>query len=132
MSKETFFRREVLIHKGQSAYGQIILAQPVSLKLLTAISVVVALGVVAYFSWGSYTRKVQVSGVLMPTQGMTKVASPQGGVIAVIKVTEGQAVRQGDVLFEVSAQRIAEDALAGSVEKQTAAQLLVKQNSFKT
>jgi membrane fusion protein len=130
MSNETLFRQEVMAHKGQSSYGQIILAQPASLKLLTVASVLVALGVMAYFTWGSYTRKVQVSGVLMPTQGLTKVASPQGGVITAMKVTEGQAVRQGDVLFEISAQRTTDDGSTGSVEKQTAAQLQIKQNSL--
>jgi membrane fusion protein len=130
MSNETLFRQEVMAHKGQSSYGQIILAQPASLKLLTGLSVLIALGVMAYFTWGSYTRKVQVSGVLMPTQGLTKVASAQGGVITAMKVTEGQAVRQGDVLFEISAQRTTDDATGGSVEKQTAAQLQIKQNSL--
>jgi membrane fusion protein len=129
---EDIFRHEVMTDKGQSALGRITLAQPASFKLLTVASVVIALGVMAYFTWGSYTRKVQVSGVLMPTQGLTKIASPQGGVISAMKVTEGQAVRQSDVLFEISAQRTTEDALAGSVEKQTGAQLLVKQNSLKT
>ncbi len=130
MSNETLFRQEVMAHKGQSSYGQIILAQPVSLKLLTIVSVLLALSVMAYFTWGSYTRKVQVSGVLMPAQGLTKVASSQGGVITAMKVIEGQAVRQGDVLFEISSQRNTDDAAGSSVEKQTAAQLLVKQNSL--
>lgn len=130
MRNAPLFRQEVMVHKGQPSYGQIILAQPASLKLLTVASVLVALGVMAYFTWGSYTRKVQVSGVLMPTQGLTKVASAQGGVITAMKVTEGQAVRQGDVLFEISAQRTTDDATGGSVEKQTAAQLQIKQNSL--
>ncbi len=131
MSQVSFFRQEVLAYKGQSAYGQITLAQPANLRVLTGISVLLAMGVMAYFTWGSYTRKVQVAGVLMPTQGLTKIASPQGGVITSMKVTEGQAVRQGEVLFEISAQRNTDDAGMGSVEKLTAAQLLVKQNSLK-
>jgi membrane fusion protein len=130
MSKESFFRSEVMAYKGQTTYGQITLAQPASLKLLTGVSVLLAMGVVAYFAWGSYTRKVQVSGVLMPTQGLTKVASPQGGMVTNMKVTEGQTVRQGDILFEISAQRNTDNTATGSVEKQTAAQLLVKQNSL--
>jgi membrane fusion protein len=129
---EDLFRNEVMTHKGQSALGQITLAQPASLKLLTILSLLMATGVMAYFTRGGYTRKVQVNGVLMPTQGLTKIASPQGGVITVMKVTEGQSVRQGDMLFEIGAQRTTEDTVAGSVEKQTAAQLLVKQTSLQT
>lgn len=130
MSSNPLFRSEVMAYKGQAAYGQITLAQPASLKLLTAVSVLLALSVAAYFSWGSYTRKVQVSGLLMPVQGLTKVASPQGGLVSALKVTEGQTVRRGDVLFEISGQRNTDNTAAGSVEKQTAAQLLVKQGSL--
>jgi membrane fusion protein len=129
---DSLFRQEVMAHKGQSTYGQITLAQPISLRVLTSLSVLLALGVVAYFAWGSYTRKVQVAGVLMPTQGLTKIASPQGGVITAMKVTEGQVVKQGELLFEVSAQRNTDYTGLGSVEKLTASQLLVKQNSLKT
>lgn len=131
MANDPLFRNEVMAYKGQAAYGQITLAQPANLRLLTAVSVLLALGVVAYFTWGSYTRKVQVSGVLMPIQGLTKVASPQGGVVTVVKIAEGQTVKRGDVLFEISGQRNTDNTAAGSVEKQTEAQLLVKQTSLK-
>jgi membrane fusion protein len=130
MANKSLFRNEVMAYKGQASYGQITLAQPASLKLLTGVSVLLAMAVMAYFAWGSYTRKVQVSGVLMPTQGLTKVASPQNGMVTSMKVTEGQAVRRGDVLFEISAQRTTDNAAAGSVENQNAAQLLIKQNSL--
>ena len=73
--------------------------------IVTGMSMLLALCVMAYLSWGSYTRKVQVQGVLMPIQGLTKLASPQGGLITAMKITEGQLVRRGDVLFEVSSQR---------------------------
>ena len=130
MSNNSLFRSEVIAHKGQATYGQITLAQPANLKLLTGVSVLLAVGMMAYLAWGSYTRKVQVSGVLIPTLGLSKIASPQSGVVTAMKVTEGQAVRQGDVLFEISAQRNTDNLATGSVEKLTAAQLLVKQNSL--
>ena len=119
-----------MAYRGQSAYGQITLAQPISLKLLTVVSVLLASAVVAYFCLGSYSRKVQVSGVLMPIQGLTKVASPLTGLVTVMRVVEGQTVKRGDLLFEVSAQRTTNNTAAGSVEKQTAAQLLIKQGSL--
>ncbi len=132
MSIDPLFRNEVMAHKGQAAYGQITLAQPASLKLLTAVSVILAGAVMAYFAWGSYTRKVQVSGVLMPIEGLTKVASPQSGVVTAMNIAEGNAVKRGDVLFEISAQRNTDNLAAGSVEKQTEAQLLIKQNSLRS
>ncbi len=113
---------------GQRAYGSITLAQPLSLKWLTIASVMMASAVAAYFAWGSYTRKVQVMGVLVPSQGVLKLASPQGGVLTFLKVSEGQQVKAGDVLFEISAQRNL--VSAASVELQTAAQIERKKSSL--
>lgn len=130
MSEEQFFRSEVTQAQGHRAYGVITLAQPVSLRWLTLASGCLAAAVAAYFACGSYTRKVQVMGVLVPTEGVLKLASPQGGVLTQIKVAEGQAVKAGSVLFEISAQRHL--ASAASVERQTAEQLSAKQNSLQT
>jgi membrane fusion protein len=127
----SLFRQEVLAYKGQAAFGQITLAQPISLRLLTLVAVLMAGAVAAYFAWGSYTRKVQVAGILVPTQGLIKIASPQSGVVTAMKVAEGQLVRQGDVLFEISAQRNTDPTGISSVETLNAAQLLLKQNSLK-
>ncbi len=125
---DTLFRPEVLAAKGQQLYGSITLAQPLSLRWLTLLSVVMAGFVAAYFAWGGYTRKVQMVGVLVPNQGVLKLASPQGGVLTQLKVSEGQQVKKGDVLFEISAQR--SSAAQGSVETQAAEQLQRKQSSL--
>jgi membrane fusion protein len=132
MSGGSLFRREVMTGRGQSVYGQITLAQPASLKVLTIISILIAACLAVYLAKGTYTRKVQVSGLLTPTEGLIKITSPQGGLITAMYVVEGQTVHRGDVLFEVSSQRITEDKNTGSVEKLTAAQLLVKQISLGT
>lgn len=128
MAQDNLFRSEVMEAAGQRAYGSITLAQPLSLKWLTIASVMMASAVAAYFAWGSYTRKVQVMGVLVPSQGVLKLASPQGGVLTFLKVSEGQQVKAGDVLFEISAQRNL--VSAASVELQTAAQIERKKSSL--
>ncbi len=128
MSEHSFFRAEVLHSQGQRVYGTVVLAQPLGLKWLTLVSVLFAGLVAAYFAWGSYTRKVQVTGVLVPSEGVLKLASPQGGALTSIKVIEGQVVKAGDILFEISAQRSI-SALT-SVERQTAGQLNLKQDSL--
>ncbi len=124
------FRPEVMASQGQRPYGAITLSQPVSHKWLIILCVLIALAVAAYFALGSYTRKVQVAGVLVPSQGVLKLASPQGGGLTSMMVNEGQYVKKGDVLFEVSAQRSA--AATGSVELQTAAQLTRKKKSLES
>jgi membrane fusion protein len=128
MPQDNLFRSEVMAAAGQRAYGSITLAQPLSLRWLTLVSVLMAGAVAAYFAWGSYTRKVQVMGVLVPSQGVLKLASPQGGQLTMLMVSEGQRVKAGDVLFEISAQRNLESA--ASVEQQTAFQIERKKNSL--
>ncbi|TAG26146.1 MAG: HlyD family efflux transporter periplasmic adaptor subunit [Burkholderiales bacterium] len=128
MQQDSFFRTEVMAAAGQRAYGSIHLASPVALIWLIAASLLIGAAVMAYIAWGSYTRKVQVMGVLVPSQGVLKLASPQSGVLTQIRVSEGQSVKAGEVLFEISAQRNLE--AAESVEQQTAFQIGRKKRSL--
>jgi membrane fusion protein len=130
MQRETLFRTEMMSAAGKRAYGSITLAQPPSLRWLTLASVLMAVAVALYFALASYTRKVQVMGVLVPSQGVLKLASPQAGVLTLLKVSEGQIVKAGEVLFEIGAQRNL--VAAASVEQQTAAQIERKKKSLET
>jgi membrane fusion protein len=59
----------------------------------------------AFVCWGDYTRKEHVVGYLAPTSGLIKVYTPQAGTLLERRVTEGQAVKRGDVLLVISSDR---------------------------
>ena len=61
--------------------------------------------IVTFLILGQYTRKEHVSGYLAPTLGLIKVYTPQQGTVVEKRVTEGQSVKQGQVLLVVSSER---------------------------
>jgi membrane fusion protein len=107
------FRREALEHQRQKLYGTILLARPPSFAVLTALFVAVAIAVVAFFFVFGFTRKATVPGVLLPDQGLVRIYPPQAGIVVERKVTDGQTVAHGDVLFVLSSER------ASSAQRET-------------
>lgn len=122
------FRSEVLEHAKAKPYGSILLARPVSHLTLTVLFAGFAVLLVALFASLSYTRKAKVSGVLLPAGGLIRVAPLQAGQIVNLQVQEGQAVRAGDVLFELVSERTSQ--ATGSAEASIAVLLAQRRDSF--
>src|SRR5258706_14884236 len=99
------FRQEALDHQRQKLHGTILLARPLSFTVLTAFFVAVAVAVAAFFFLFGFNRKATVPGVLLPDQGLVRIYPTQTGVVVERKVSDGQIVSQGDVLFVLSSER---------------------------
>ena len=95
----SLFRPAALEHRERNWLGSIQLIRPVSLGVLTAFAVLVAVAVGAYLSLGEYTRKARVSGYLVPDRGVIRLVAPQTATVVESHVDEGRSVRRGDVLF---------------------------------
>ncbi|UTH75797.1 HlyD family secretion protein [Chromobacterium sp. IIBBL 290-4] len=122
------FRAEALAHVGTRQFGSIVLARPVSFRWLTGLFTLLALCIVLFFALFSYSRKAQVPGMLAPTQGLIRVMPAQSGVVSVVKVQEGQMVKAGDVLFELSNERAS--ATRGDAERTITALLQARRDSL--
>ncbi|MUI22339.1 biotin/lipoyl-binding protein, partial [Pseudomonas aeruginosa] len=92
------------------ALGKVTLTRPVSFTFLTLLAAVMALLVVGFFLFGSYTKRSTVSGQLVPASGQVKVHAPQAGIVLRKFVQEGQAVRRGERLMVLSSERYGSDA----------------------
>jgi membrane fusion protein len=103
--RRALFRQEALDFHRDKLLGDVVLVRPLSVSLLTSAAVCIALTVVGFACWGKYTRKAHVTGYLEPNKGLIKVYAPQAGTLIEKHVTEGQAVKQGDILFVVSSER---------------------------
>lgn len=101
------FRPEVLESRRTSWVGEIQLIRPLSLTVLTGTVVAAAVALGAFLWLGEYTRKVRVSGVLMPDRGVIRLVAPQEALLLERRVGEGAKVRAGDVLFVLSLDRAA-------------------------
>ncbi len=121
------FRPEVLESQRTSWVGEIQLIRPLSLAVLTAGAAASAIALGAFLALGEYTRKVRVSGVLVPDRGVIRLVAPQDAVLVESRVTEGASVRAGDVLFVLSLDR---SAASGDTQSAVLRSLAARQASL--
>jgi membrane fusion protein len=100
------FRQEVFDAKQQDRLGAIVLTPHVSFYLIALVATIIAVLLLAFLYFGSYTRRITVSGQLVPISGLIRVLPPQPGVVLEKHVVEGQKVRQGDVLYVLNSDRV--------------------------
>ncbi|MFB9246278.1 biotin/lipoyl-binding protein [Massilia antarctica] len=104
------FRAEVIENARVRQYGSVLLNRPVSYAALTLFFSTIIVLLVLFFVFSSYTRKVQLAGVLLPTSGLVRVVSSQGGILAEQLVSEGQLVKAGQQLFILTNDRSMESS----------------------
>jgi len=94
----SLFRKEAVSHQSERLTGSITLAQPLSIKLVVSILVLVAVAIISFLFNAEYTRKETVRGFLMPEKGVIKSFARQGGTIEKLWVKEGDKVIKGQSL----------------------------------
>lgn len=109
------FRPEALAAKRGEWLGTIQLAAPLSGWALGAVALALAIALIALLTFGHYTRRERVSGQLLPAEGLLSVGSPNAGTVAKVLVHEGESVKRGDSLIEVSGE-LDSAALGGTRE----------------
>ncbi|MDB5959598.1 MAG: hypothetical protein JWP59_892, partial [Massilia sp.] len=113
-------RSEVIDAMRSRRAGAIVLARPAPMRVAAGFGGAVVLAVLLLLGFGEYTGKVRVGGVLAPAGGALKVVAAQAGRIKARHVKEGDIVGDGQLLFELSAERI---GAAGSIDERVGAQL---------
>jgi membrane fusion protein len=99
-------RTEVIEARRSRKAGAIVLTRPVPMKVAAACGAIVTLALGLLLGFGEYTSKVRVTGQLAYAGGAVKVVAPQFGRITARHVKEGQTVKAGQALFDLSAERI--------------------------
>lgn len=102
----SLFRKEALEHRQDRLYGEVILLPPISITMLVGVATVVCLLILMMLFWGTYTRKEEVRGYLIPDKGIVKTYVQQAGTIAKVHVREGDEVKEGDTLVTVVSERM--------------------------
>lgn len=120
-------RPEVIAAMRSRRAGAIVLARPVPMRMAAGFGAAVVLGLALLLLFGEYTSKVRVTGQLAPTGGAIKVVAAQSGRITARHVREGDQVAAGQVLFDVSAERL---AAGGSIDERVSAQLAERQRQL--
>jgi len=93
------FRQEALNAQQHSWLGKVQVLPPLSLTLLTAAAVGSVALVITFLCSAEYSRKARVSGYLVPDRGVLRIQAPQAATLLSREVSEGQAVKSGELLF---------------------------------
>jgi len=116
------FRKEAIAAQADTLFGAPLVAQTPRVAILVVVAVIASVLLLAFAAWAQYTRKEHVVGYLAPTRGLIKVFTPLAGTVQERRVSEGQSVKQGDVLLVVSSEH------ASSVARDSQAQVLGELN----
>ncbi|RDE07646.1 HlyD family secretion protein [Pelagibacterium lacus] len=97
----SLFRPESLEAKRHAWLGRPIVLSSLSTRVFAWFSILFVIAAILFVSLGSYTRRVEVAGIVMPVAGITRMTAPQGGWVIDIAVADGDEVRRGDVLYRI-------------------------------
>src|SRR6266849_1532003 len=95
------FRREAVSHATQRLSGAVVLATPLSVRVLGLFFGGIVLAAVIFVSMATYARKATVTGWLVPDQGLIRATASSAGFIQDVFVKEGDAVEKGARLAEI-------------------------------
>lgn len=115
---QNLFRAEALKAKSAQHYGEILLAQPPKLWIMTLVSTLTATAIVIFLLVGTYTKRSTVSGVLVSSEGVATVLAPVTGVISKLSLEDGAFVSKGQSLAVIDIPR----GTASGVDAQTSLQ----------
>jgi membrane fusion protein len=114
------FREEAVSHATRRLSGTVVLATPLSVRLLGLFFGGILVATVLFTSMASYARKATVTGWLIPDQGLIRATVVAAGFVQAVSVREGEVVEAGARLAEI---RIASETAAGNVGEMVAQQL---------
>ena len=100
-SDNELYRREAVEHAGQCSLGSTMITQPLTIRSLTLILLVITSLVITYLNFGEYARKETVSGYLKPDGGISRVYPAAKGIAGNLLVKEGELVKKDQPLLQV-------------------------------
>lgn len=105
------FRQKVIDAQKQRLYGEISLAQPLSIYVVASFVLFSFLLLLIFLITSNYARKETVKGYLVPNTGVIKVYPTQTGTLDTLYVNDGDAVTKGDVIAKVVLNRTQLDGI---------------------
>jgi membrane fusion protein len=114
------FRKEAVSHATRRLSGTVVLATPLSVRLLGLFFGGIVVAAVLFASMASFARKETVTGWLIPDQGLIRATAIAAGSVKAVSVREGEVVEAGARLADI---RIESETAAGNVGEMVAQQL---------
>lgn len=102
--EQPLFRKQVLENPAREWLGSVQLATPVSDQIWAIISLSMGVAIMIWLFAGHYTRRVHVTGLLVPRTGLITVSATTAGVVEQIPVSEGGHVQKSNPLILISGE----------------------------
>lgn len=105
MSDTQLFREEVFESRKQRLYGEVVLSQPLSTKIMVGALIAIIVIAAIWITQGSYSRIETVPGMLVTDQATAKVYAPQPGIVTELAISDGSVVKKGDRIAVIKLDR---------------------------
>jgi membrane fusion protein len=122
------FRPEVIAQRQTQWLGTVLLATRISHRLFAIFALLTAAAVLSLLFFATYTRKARINGWLVPQQGLVRIFAPQSAVVTQLYVHEGDEVREGAPLLELSTEL--RSKTMGATEEEIAHRLILRRDSL--
>lgn len=99
---EPLFRPEVVDASKSKMIGTVAIYSPPWRWLMISVVAIIAVSVAGFFIFGSYTKRESAQGELLPSRGVITLIPQTAGTVTGVNVAEGESVRKGAVLMEIS------------------------------
>jgi membrane fusion protein len=100
--EENLFRPEAVQKQYGNGMGGISVATPPSRWLFVVLAGLLGMVTLLFLTLGRYTRRESVTGQIVPAAGAINVNALNAGTVTGVFVRDGQEVRAGDPLVEIS------------------------------
>lgn len=107
------FRHEVVESRTTHLTGVVRLDRPFTFTLIALLSGICILCTTLFLTFGTVSRKVKLSDILVPVGGTLQLVAPDAGIVSEIKDLEGREVLIGQILATVRRNR--EGVISGTV-----------------
>lgn len=101
---EPLFRPEVADANKSTMIGTVAIYSPPWRWLMVSVVAIIAVSIAAFFIFGSYTKRENAQGELLPSRGIITLIPQAAGTVSDVKVTEGETVKKGMALMEISSE----------------------------
>jgi membrane fusion protein len=134
-ARQGLFRPESLEARKLAWQGRPALTVGVPATFTTFASMTLAAATAAFIMFGTYARRVDMEGTVLPSAGLMTIFSPSAGWIAALAVQEGETVEKGALLYTLDLDTATKDGKTQQqiINTQTAARkMLIQEIDRKT
>lgn len=98
------FRKEVLDNHCRVATGDILIQSSLCMTISTVATILLIIMLAIFITFGEYTRKARLTGIVMPSSGLIKITPKFNGHVTKLTVKEGDHVEKGQLLYHISGE----------------------------